>query len=258
MRYSGNAADYSAVIAPVGQAPSQAPQSMQASAFTTATPFSTATAPTGQAPSQAPQPTHASETLCAIIKSPFIPVPVVMYEEMCQARLYTCLLYTSQGRCGSSFAGPPGRGSGGAAGQPPCPGTGPAGSAYPAAGRSCHPAAGRTGEPEDRTHRICRKAGACIKKTKTNREPLRRLRYTGGVLCLGYCFGVRRNHVDVYKRQGVDDLGVVAHGGVELAQRGVVVGGQAALLFQLPLRSFKGVLPLFQLTGCLLYTSRCV
>ena len=67
--------------------------------------------------------------------------------------------------------------------------------AYPAAGRSCHPAAGRTGEPEDRTHRICRKAGACIKKTKTNREPLRRLRYTGGVLCLGYCFGVRRNHV---------------------------------------------------------------
>ena len=82
-----------------------------------------------------------------------------------------------------------------AAGQPPCPGTGPAGPAYPAAGRSCHPAAGRTGEPEDRTHRICRKAGACIKKTKTNREPLRRLRYTGGVLCLGYCFGVRRNHV---------------------------------------------------------------
>ena len=81
------------------------------------------------------------------------------------------------------------------AGQPPCPGTGPAGPAYPAAGRSCHPAAGRTGEPEDRTHRICRKAGACIKKTKTNREPLRRLRYTGGVLCLGYCFGVRRNHV---------------------------------------------------------------
>ena len=104
-------------------------------------------------------------------------------------------LRKGQGRCGSSFAGPPGRGSGGAAGQPPCPGTGPAGPAYPAAGRSCHPAAGRTGEPEDRTHRICRKAGACIKKTKTNREPLRRLRYTGGVLCLGYCFGVRRNHV---------------------------------------------------------------
>ena len=28
-----------------------------------------------------------------------------------------------------------------------------------------------------------------------------------------------------------------------------MVGGQAALLFQLPLRSFKGVLPLFQLAG---------
>jgi hypothetical protein len=92
MRFYGSRREtYSAVIAPVGQAPSQAPQSMQASAFTTATPFSTATAPTGQAPSQAPQPTHASETLCAIIKSPFIPVPVVMYEEMCQARLYTSL-----------------------------------------------------------------------------------------------------------------------------------------------------------------------
>ena len=86
-----NRCNYSAVIAPVGQAPSQAPQSMQASAFTTATPPSMVTAPTGQAPSQAPQPTHASETLCAIIKSPFIPVPVVMYEEMCQARLYTSL-----------------------------------------------------------------------------------------------------------------------------------------------------------------------
>ena len=86
-----NRCNYSAVIAPVGQAPSQAPRSMQASAFTTATPPSMVTAPTGQAPSQAPQPTHASETLCAIIKSPFIPVPVVMYEEMCQARLYTSL-----------------------------------------------------------------------------------------------------------------------------------------------------------------------
>ena len=66
-----NRCNYSAVIAPVGQAPSQAPQSMQASAFTTATPFSMVTAPTGQAPSQAPQPTHASETLCAIIKLSF-------------------------------------------------------------------------------------------------------------------------------------------------------------------------------------------
>jgi hypothetical protein len=59
--------DYSAAIAPVGQAPSQAPQSMQAPASTTATPLSRETAPTGQAPSQAPQPTHASETLCAMI-----------------------------------------------------------------------------------------------------------------------------------------------------------------------------------------------
>ena len=89
--FSAKTTDYSAAIAPVGQAPSQAPQSMQESAFTTAAPFSMVIAPTGQAPSQAPQPTHASETLCAIIKSPFIPVPVVMYEEMCQARLYTSL-----------------------------------------------------------------------------------------------------------------------------------------------------------------------
>ena len=66
---------YSAVIAPVGQAPSQAPQSMQAPASTTATPSSTFTAPTGQAPSQAPQPMHASETLCAIIELSFRPVP---------------------------------------------------------------------------------------------------------------------------------------------------------------------------------------
>jgi hypothetical protein len=44
---------------------------MQESAFTTAAPFSMVIAPTGQAPSQAPQPTHASETLCAIINSPF-------------------------------------------------------------------------------------------------------------------------------------------------------------------------------------------
>lgn len=65
--YACSAGNYSAVIAPVGQAPSQAPQSMQEPASTTATPPSIATAPTGQAPSQAPQPTQASETLCAII-----------------------------------------------------------------------------------------------------------------------------------------------------------------------------------------------
>lgn len=73
-----NRCNYSAVIAPVGQAPSQAPQSMQASAFTTATPPSMVTAPTGQAPSQAPQPTHASETLCAIIVLSLSPVRSVM------------------------------------------------------------------------------------------------------------------------------------------------------------------------------------
>ena len=72
--WGGPRRDYSAAIAPVGQAPSQAPQSMQASAFTTATPLSMATAPTGQAPSQAPQPTHASETLCAIMMISFRPV----------------------------------------------------------------------------------------------------------------------------------------------------------------------------------------
>ena len=66
---------YSATIAPVGQAPSQAPQSMQAPASTTATPSSTFTAPTGQAPSQAPQPMHASVTLCAIVELSFRPVP---------------------------------------------------------------------------------------------------------------------------------------------------------------------------------------
>lgn len=66
---------YSATIAPVGQAPSQAPQSMQAPASTTATPSSTFTAPTGQAPSQAPQPMQPSVTLCAIVELSFRPVP---------------------------------------------------------------------------------------------------------------------------------------------------------------------------------------
>ena len=47
----------------------------------------------------------------------------------------------------------------------------------------------------------------------------------------------------------IDDLGIVAHGGVELAQRDVMVGGQTALLAQLPLGGFKGVLALFQLAG---------
>ena len=47
----------------------------------------------------------------------------------------------------------------------------------------------------------------------------------------------------------IDDLGIVAHGGVEFTQRDIVVGGQAALLFQFPLGGCKGVLALFQLTG---------
>ena len=47
----------------------------------------------------------------------------------------------------------------------------------------------------------------------------------------------------------IDDLGVIAHRGVELAQRGVVVGGQAALFAQLPLGGFEGVFALFQLAG---------
>ena len=89
MRFYGSRREtYSAVIAPVGQAPSQAPQSMQASAFTTATPPSTATAPTGQAPSQAPQPTHASETLCAIIELSFISPCSVFMKKSAPARLW--------------------------------------------------------------------------------------------------------------------------------------------------------------------------
>ena len=48
---------------------------------------------------------------------------------------------------------------------------------------------------------------------------------------------------------GVDDLGIIAHGGVELAQGGVLVGGQATLFLQFPLGGFKGVLPFFQLAG---------
>ena len=84
--FSAKTTDYSAAIAPVGQAPSQAPQSMQESAFTTAAPFSMVIAPTGQAPSQAPQPTHASETLCAIINSPFLSRADVIMKKRTLAR----------------------------------------------------------------------------------------------------------------------------------------------------------------------------
>lgn len=103
--FSAKTTDYSAAIAPVGQAPSQAPQSMQESAFTTAAPFSMVIAPTGQAPSQAPQPTHASETLCAIINSPFLSRADVMYEETylgtathAPRNLYPCLHSNKAGR----------------------------------------------------------------------------------------------------------------------------------------------------------------
>ena len=47
----------------------------------------------------------------------------------------------------------------------------------------------------------------------------------------------------------VDDLGAVAHRGVELAQRVIVLGGQAALLLQLAARRGKGILAGLQLAG---------
>ena len=47
----------------------------------------------------------------------------------------------------------------------------------------------------------------------------------------------------------IDHFGVIAHGGEKLAQRDIIVRGQAALLAQLPLGGFKGVLTLFQLAG---------
>lgn len=57
---------YSAVIAPVGQAPSHAPQSTQEAASTTAV-SSRVIAPTGQVSTQAPQATQASVTVWAIV-----------------------------------------------------------------------------------------------------------------------------------------------------------------------------------------------
>ena len=66
--------------------------------------YSAVIAPVGQAPSQAPQPTHASETLCAIINSPFYLRARSMYEESCMARLcmslrksYPCLHFNKAG-----------------------------------------------------------------------------------------------------------------------------------------------------------------
>ena len=54
--------NYSGWIAPVGQAPSQAPQSMQAEASTTAL-SAMLIAPTGQVSTQAPQATHSLVTV---------------------------------------------------------------------------------------------------------------------------------------------------------------------------------------------------
>lgn len=61
-RLSAFKTNYSALIAPVGQAPSQAPQSMQLPASTTAL-SAMLIAPTGQVSTQAPQATHSSETI---------------------------------------------------------------------------------------------------------------------------------------------------------------------------------------------------
>ena len=52
--------NYSALIAPVGQAPSQAPQSMHAEASTTYFPSPSAIAPTGQVDEHDPQLTQLS------------------------------------------------------------------------------------------------------------------------------------------------------------------------------------------------------
>ena len=57
---------YSAEIAPMGQVPSQAPQSMQAPASMTMCSSPMEIAPTGQEDSQAPQETQASPILRAM------------------------------------------------------------------------------------------------------------------------------------------------------------------------------------------------
>ena len=62
---------YQPEIAPIGQADSQAPQSMQAPASTTYLPSPSEIAPTGHAPAQLPHDTHASEIVCAIIVPPY-------------------------------------------------------------------------------------------------------------------------------------------------------------------------------------------
>lgn len=62
---------YSALIAPVGQADSQAPQSTQESALISIWSAPIEIAPTGHSLSQAPQLTHSSVITCAILVSSF-------------------------------------------------------------------------------------------------------------------------------------------------------------------------------------------
>ncbi len=59
--------NYASEIAPVGQAPSQAPQSMQVASSISNLPSPMLIAPTGHVPSQAPQATQASEILRAML-----------------------------------------------------------------------------------------------------------------------------------------------------------------------------------------------
>ena len=65
-----------ALIAPIGHADSQAPQSMQAPASTTYFPSPSEIAPTGHEPAQLPHDTHASEIVCAIVKSSLLNIDV--------------------------------------------------------------------------------------------------------------------------------------------------------------------------------------
>lgn len=74
---------YSAWIAPVGQTPSQAPQSTQEEASTTAL-SSMLIAPTGQVSTHAPQATHSLVTVWAIVKL-LISVLIVLPYRPCTA-----------------------------------------------------------------------------------------------------------------------------------------------------------------------------
>ena len=61
---------YSAEMAPIGQASSQAPQSMQVFGLTSKCASPSAIAETGQASAQEPQEMQASEILCAMSVPP--------------------------------------------------------------------------------------------------------------------------------------------------------------------------------------------